>query len=156
MLQWTTNATLDNLGFNVYRITNGRRTRVNREIIPGALFASRVPAQLRGGYSYSWFDRSGTSNATYFIESVNVDGVAKIHEAINPVTSKTASGFEQTLDTLGAGGPSATGSTDRFEKYYPAAQAQQQTGSLSGTIQEQWEIAGQTALKIAIRKRGMV
>ena len=59
-INWTTNPTLDNLGFNVYRITNGQRTRVNREIIPGALFASARPDLMRGGYSYSWFDSAGT------------------------------------------------------------------------------------------------
>ena len=44
LLRWRTNSTPDNLGFNVYRVRNGERTRANGEIIPGALFAPGTPA----------------------------------------------------------------------------------------------------------------
>jgi hypothetical protein len=47
LLEWRTNSAADNLGFNVYRVKAGQRTRVNKEIIPGALFASSGPAQMR-------------------------------------------------------------------------------------------------------------
>lgn len=153
LLQWRTNSAPDNLGFNVYRLKDGQRTRVNREIIPGALFAPGTPALMRAGYSYSWFDRGGTADSTYYIESVNVEGSSKIHEAISPIVSKTLAGFEQTPEALSGGDASATESTDMFEKYYPAAESQQ-PNSPSGTIQEQWAIAAQTALKIAIKKDG--
>jgi hypothetical protein len=151
MLRWRTNSVADNLGFNVYRLKDGQRTRVNREIIPGAIFASGAEALRRGGYSYAWFDRGGTFDATYFIESLSVSGAAQIHEAISPVTSKTISEFEQTPEALSSG--SAPESTDMFERYYPAEESQQPS-ALSGTIQEQWAIAGQPALKIAIKKDG--
>lgn len=150
VVQWRTSSAADNVGFNVYRLKDGRRTRVNREMIPGALFAPGTPALMRGGYSYSWFDRGGTADSTYFIESVNVQGNFKIHETISAVVSKTASGFEQTPEALSVG---ATESTDVFEKNYPAAEYQQPS-ALSGTIQEQWAIAAQSALKIAIKKDG--
>src|SRR5207237_3855291 len=38
LLQWQSSLDADNLGFNVYRLKDGRRKRVNREIIPGAVF----------------------------------------------------------------------------------------------------------------------
>ncbi|MGH9932569.1 MAG: hypothetical protein ACREA9_25480, partial [Pyrinomonadaceae bacterium] len=153
LLRWSTNSVPDNLGFNVYRLKDGQRTRISKEIIPGALFALGTPALIRAGYSYAWFDRGGSADSTYFIESVNVEGAAKMLGALRPVTSKTVSEFEQTAEALNGGSTSAPESTNTFEKNYPTAEAQQ-PGPASGTVQEQWVIAGQTALKIAIKKDG--
>src|SRR6267142_2223656 len=146
LLRWSTNAVADNLGFNVYRLKDGQRTRSNREMIPGALFAPGPPALRRSGYSFSWLDREGSANSTYFIESVNVNGAATTHGAISPVASKSAAEFE-------LGIPSATESADTFVKNYPAEEALQPAFA-AGTLQDQWAIAGQTALKIAINKDG--
>jgi Peptidase family C25 len=151
LLQWRTNAVADNLGFNVYRLKGGQRTRVNREIIPGAVFASGRPAQLPGGYSYSWFDRGGTTDSTYYIESVSLQGTAKLHQSINPVTSMTASEFAPTPDSLSGAAANSAESTDSFEKYYPA---EPEINSLAGALEDQWAIAAQSALKIAIKKDG--
>jgi hypothetical protein len=150
LIQWRTNYAADNLGFNVYRLQAGQRVRINKAIIPGGVFAPAAPALLHSGYSYSWFDRGGTSNSTYFIESVSLQGTAKLHEAIRPLVSKTIPGFGQ--ETRSGDNPSATASAYAVEKYYPAAE----TGlnSPKGTIQDQWAIAAQTALKIAVKKDG--
>src|SRR6266508_2329768 len=151
LLQWRTNDASDNLGFNVYRMKGGQRTRVNREIIPGAVFVSGRPAQLRGGYSYSWFDRGGTADSTYYIESVSLQGTTKLHESLSPVTSKTASGFAQTPDSLSGADANASESTDSFEKHYPA---EPEINSPAGALENQWAIAAQSALKITIKKDG--
>ncbi|HKB65145.1 MAG TPA: C25 family cysteine peptidase [Pyrinomonadaceae bacterium] len=150
LLRWTTNSVPDNVGFNVYRLKDGRRTRANKEIIPGALFAPGTPVQRRAGYSYSWFDRGGSADSTYLIESVNVDGAARMHNAIVPVSGKSVSEFDQASE---AAGPAANESADTFEKRYPAEQAQQ-TALAPASIETQWEIAAQTALKISINKDG--
>jgi hypothetical protein len=150
LLRWRTNSTPDNLGFNVYRVKNGERTRANGEIIPGALFSAGTPALRPGGYSYSWLDRTGSADATYFIESVTVDGATALHEPVIPGVSKTNSEFRPTATAAGSNTLSAA---DLFTKSYPATQAQQ-SAAASGTIQEQWAIAAQPALKIAIRKDG--
>jgi hypothetical protein len=152
LLQWHTNAAADNLGFNVYRLKkDGQRTRVNREIIPGAAFASPgAQALMRAGYSYSWFDRGGTVDSTYYIESVSLEGIARTHEPVTP--GKSASRFEQTPETLSPASANATQSTDSFEKYYPAAESG--INSPTGAIEDQWAIAAQPALKIGIKKDG--
>lgn len=155
LLHWSTNSVPDNLGFNIYRVGDGQRTRVNKEIIPGALFAAGTPALMRGGYSYAWFDRGGTAANTYFIESVNVAGAARMQsDAISPVASRAVSEFEQTPGALNGGSASANESADMFEKRYPAEEASLLPGFASTTIQDQWAIAAQTALKIAIKKDG--
>jgi hypothetical protein len=152
LVQWRTNSAADNLGFNVYRLRARQRTRVNKEIIPGAVFAPGAQAQLRGGYSYSWFDRGGTADSTYYIESVSLQGTAKTYEPLSPVTSKTGSGFPQAPEALNGANANATESSDSLERYYPAAEAE--INSPAGAIEDQWAIAAQTALKIAIKKDG--
>ena len=103
MLHWSTNSVSDNLGFNVYRLKGGQRTRANREIIPGAVIALGTPALMRAGYSYAWFDRGGSADSTYFIESVSVAGAATMHGAIRPVTSKAVADFEQPAEAPNSG-----------------------------------------------------
>jgi hypothetical protein len=151
LVQWTTNAATDNLGFNVYRLKDGQRTRVNKEIIPGAIFAA-AQNKLRVGYSYSWFDRGGTTDATYYIESINLQGTAKTYEALSPVTSKAVSSFPQAPEASNAEGAKAAESSDSFEKYYPAAEAD--ISSPQGALEDQWAIAAQTGLKIGIKQDG--
>lgn len=151
MIQWRTNAAADNLGFNVYRLHGGQRTLVNHALVPGAGFVSpAAQALMRGGYSYSCFDRGGTADFTYYIESVSLLGNKKIHDAISP--SKTASEFGQTPETLAAANASTSQATDSFENYFPVAE--DQINSPVGALDDQWAIAGQAGLKIGIKKDG--
>lgn len=151
MLHWTTNATVDNLGFNIYRITNGQRTRVNRDIVLGAVSASQNPAMVRGGYSYAWFDASGSVDAIYVIESVTVAGAAKSHSPVRAVLGKSDAALERTANTVSSGGDSTDSNT--FENRYPAADSRE-LNVVSGALEDQWAIAGQSALKIAIKRDG--
>lgn len=145
LLQWYTNSTADNMGFNVYRVKDGQRIRANREIIPGAVFAPS-PALMRGAYSYSWFDRDGTADSVYYIESVSLLGKTKLHDAVRPVPDLSAQ--------APAGiNPSAAQGADMFEKYYPAAESAH-LNLPSGLIEDQWAVAAQSALKIGIKKDG--
>ncbi len=152
MVHWTTNGAPDNLGFNVYRVTSGLRVRVNPEIIPGAVFASTRPDLMRGGSSYSWFDAAGNENSTYVIEAVSVAGTAKSLTAIHPVFSKSDGALEQTPDALDTKS-GTTESANTFERYYPAADSSQ-SNIVNGALEDQWSIAGQSALKIGIKKDG--
>lgn len=146
LIHWSTNSIADNAGFNIYRIKSGERTRVNRQMIPGAMFGPGTPAMMRGGYSYSWFDRGGTVNSIYVIESISVDGNSKTHQAISAVPGKTAPGSESMT------GSGATESGGNFERFFPAAESQ--LNSPQGAVEQQWVVAGQPALKIAIKKDG--
>jgi hypothetical protein len=153
LLRWRTNSVKDNLGFNVYRLKNGLRTRANKEIIPGALFGPGTPAMMPAGYSYGWFDRGGSADSNYFIESVSLNGAAKMHSAISPVVSHAVSEFDQTPQTLSGANPLSPESGDTFEKRFPAAEGQEPNFG-SNPLETQWAIAAQTALKIAINKDG--
>ncbi len=148
LLEWRTNATKDNVGFNVYRVKDGRRTRANREIIPGALFGPDPTNVLRGGYSFAWLDRAGTADSVYYIESVNLQGASKMHDAVGPVANPSGAVTPQTPESLA--GPE---SEPLPEKSYPDAESQQ-LDSLTGALEDQFAIAAQSALKIAIKKDG--
>jgi hypothetical protein len=70
VLRWRTASEVRIVGFNVYRSSAGRVTRLNRRLIPAAGAA--------GARSYAWRDRvvRGTSSrpAAYWLEIVSADG----------------------------------------------------------------------------------
>src|SRR5688572_32931926 len=85
IIEWRTYYEIDNVGFNLYRIQDGRRTKVNASIIPGSVLIAGEGVPLRGGYSYSAFDPGGTAGATYHVESISLDGKVSRDAAVSPV-----------------------------------------------------------------------
>src|ERR1700682_1571481 len=116
VLQWRAALDADNLGFNIYRLSNGERVRVNQEIIPGSLFVAPNKAALPAGYTFSWFDAGGRSDTTYYIESVNLNGSSALFDPIKAAGGKNLSEFERTAAT---GDNSQAQSANSFEKFYP-------------------------------------
>src|ERR1041385_2589609 len=151
LIVWRTNSVSDNVGFNIYRISNGQRVRMNREIAPGSLFAPSAPNIQRSGYSYSWLDRSGSANATYVVEAVDVNGATVSAPPIAPILNKGLSGFEQTADGVAAN--NSNSGANSSDKYFPAEEVHQPNAT-NGAIEQQWAIAAQQALKIAIKRDG--
>src|SRR5215813_913186 len=144
VLEWGSSE-LDNLGFNIYRTQDGRRTRINPQLIPGAVFLGPKHIAPVSDRSYSWFDPSGSSGATYQIESVSLSGQTKLQQAIISVTGPKTGGHLVTEATS-----SASEDIDpRAQTEFPAAQAQ--PASIN-SLQDQWAVAGQSALKILIKQ----
>jgi peptidase C25-like protein len=153
LLQWRSSFEIDNAGFNIYRLKDGRRTRVNREIIPGSVFIVGEGRSLRGGYSYSWFDSGGTASSIYYIESVNLQGISKLHNALTPVArKKPAPGLAAEAESVSTASASSTEDAGSFEKFYPAFEDQLVVSN--GPIEDQWTIAAQPGLKISIKRDG--
>ncbi|NOX88192.1 MAG: hypothetical protein GXO77_04135 [Calditrichaeota bacterium] len=71
VLEWTTESEIDNLGFNIYRKTEGSDDwqKINQDLIPGAGNSSYR-------HDYRFVDQSVTSGAAYSyrLESVSYDG----------------------------------------------------------------------------------
>ncbi len=149
LLQWHADSDSENVGFNVYRLGDGKRTRLNREMIPGAAFAPNTPL-LRGGHSYAWIDPQGDVDSVYYIESLNSQGATKAHAAVSAdsISASSAPVFAQTLEQQSP--QSTTDSNALFEKLYPAAESN--LNLTDGPVEDQWPIASQSALKIAIKK----
>jgi peptidase C25-like protein len=153
LLQWRSSFEIDNVGFNIYRLKDGRRTRVNREIIPGSVFIVGEGHPLRGGYSYSWFDSGGTANSIYYIESVNLQGISKLYNALTPEPrKKPAPGPAGEAESATTASASSTEVAGSFEKFYPAFEDQLVVSN--GPIEDQWTIAAQPGLKISIKRDG--
>ncbi len=153
-VQWRTILDADNLGFNLYRLKNGTRARANREIIPGSVFVINERLRPASSYSFSWFDRNGTSDAVYYIESVSVRGVSEIDNRAITVTQKPDVGIAQIAGTQGASPVESAASGDSAaQKSFPAAE-QAQPLLPNGPLENQWDIAAKPGLKISIIRDG--
>src|SRR5262249_55356019 len=75
LLRWQTGLEVANLGFNLYREEDGKRTRVNPNLIAGSAFFVGAHTVLGAGRSYIWRDTQGLKpNAKYWLEEVTVAG----------------------------------------------------------------------------------
>ena len=162
-LEWISKRDPENLGFNIYRLKDGQRARLNREVIPGSLFLtnpkpSAAAIALRS-HSHGWVDLRGTADTVYYIESVSVSRPARLHRPLIPVYENTP-GQKQLPRLNSAQSQADIAEADSLEYSYrevgyPArvagASAHQMMAS---TLEEQWAIAAQTGVKIAVRHQG--
>ena len=83
LIEWRTAFEPDILGFNVFRISNGQRTKLNLGLIAGsALLVGKSPPG-----SYAWFDAGGTLGSEYSVEAVDLRGQSSVHDPVQPVWS---------------------------------------------------------------------
>jgi hypothetical protein len=142
LLQWRIDSGADNPGFYVYRMRDRRISLATR--IPG-------PVSSDGGYSYRWFDASGTSNSIYYIESISTNGNtrvrSKVYYAVVPVSQ---SGDQPSTEASGSG--SGAGAAQWVEEF-PASLGGLQS-QLPDSPMNQFDIATQAALKIQVKTDG--
>ncbi|HYV07360.1 MAG TPA: C25 family cysteine peptidase, partial [Blastocatellia bacterium] len=86
LLEWQTGLEADNLGFNIYREEDGKRTLVNGQLIAGS--ALTAGSSMLSGQSYSWWDSSVANcglriadcrNSAYWLEDVDLGGLSTWH-----------------------------------------------------------------------------
>lgn len=77
LLEWHTGFEADNLGFNLYRDENGKRSRVNAQIIAGS--ALKNAATLESGEKYALWDASPRKDAAYWLEDIDLNGQVTEH-----------------------------------------------------------------------------
>ena len=157
LIEWRSGFELDNLGYNIYRVKNGRRVLVNSEIIAGsALFAGQGRA-MYAGRSYVWRDAQGTSDSLYYLESIDLKGEHKSYGPITPVPGVTDP-KQQSSNTLGqiAAGNSSDGGAQPVQKEWAAASLTPLSPqSAQGPLEDQFDIAGRLALKIQVKQDGL-
>ena len=151
-LQWHTSFELDTLGFNIYRVRNGQRQQANRSIIPGSVFLVGNGKPLPGGYSYQWFDREGTADSVYYIESEGLNGNRKTYQSLINVSRGELAGNQQSVEAISGSLTAQSAFLSQGLKEYPAELARPQ--STLGQIDTQWTVAAQSALKIQINHDG--
>src|SRR5262249_41163221 len=165
LVQWQTGLEVDNLGFNIYREQGGTPTRVNPQLIAGSALLVGRGTTLQAGGSYAWVDASpsGTENAQYWLEDIDLSGKSTWHGPVSvvPSTSPTPpSGQAALLSSLGRratqqpqSGPverRATLGSRGVGVSSPTPSGLPVTDLATG----QWPPASQTAVKLAVRKEG--
>ena len=154
LVEWHTGLEVDNLGFNVYRDTNGKRVRLTPQIIAGSALMAGERINLKAGYSYSWPDDSPNSrDATYWLEAIDLNGKSTL---FGPVTAEQA----QTRDVLPPNRGRALLLNSLVKGTRPASMGApisrvagaQQTNPDQLSLQS--DVAGRHAIKISVNHEG--
>ncbi|HEV7857579.1 MAG TPA: C25 family cysteine peptidase [Pyrinomonadaceae bacterium] len=149
LLEWRTGFEIDNLGFNLYREREGQRTLINPSIIAGSALTAGNGTPLTAGRSYTWRDAEGTANDLYYLESVDLSGTTSMTGPVSPAAGTIPATQQQAtlLADLGStSGQSAQREGPTTLMSAPVSQVP------DGTLQDQWAIAAQPAIKINVRK----
>jgi uncharacterized repeat protein (TIGR01451 family) len=83
LLEWKTREEIRNLGFNVYRLDGSTRQRLNPSIIAGSALLIRGGRPQHAAKTYQWFDPNGTSQSSYELEDVDLNGTRMTHGPVS-------------------------------------------------------------------------
>lgn len=153
-IRWRTQFEIDNLGFNIYREENGKRIRINQQIIAGSAFLLGSNTALGAGGAYEWFDNSPVSGTSqYWIESLDLSGENDLHGPIK-IDADSGKAWEgkraQSLVLSEIGQASgAQNQTAQVER-----KAVVRTMSPAGLLIQDI-VAGQPAVKLSVKKEGL-
>ena len=156
MLMWKTGGEARNLGFNVYRESNGNRVRMNPSVIAGSALLMSGALPKHSGRSYAWIDPSaGVPGASYWLEDIDVNGTRTMHGPVS-VQSGAGSDASPSLDT--------TRMFSQLSQAYPSSAGNQESHLLenvpatstptTGQVRKQFALAAHAAIKIFVRHEG--
>jgi uncharacterized repeat protein (TIGR01451 family) len=83
LLEWNTREEIRNLGFNLFRLDGPGRQRLNPSIIAGSALLIRGGRPQHAAKTYQWFDPNGTSQSTYELEDVDLNGTRMPHGPVS-------------------------------------------------------------------------
>jgi Peptidase family C25 len=144
LLQWSSDTSKEILGFNIYRLADGERTKINREVVPGSVFLPEQQSQLQSRTPYAFLDRAGNRDSVYLIEAVSVSGTS----VATSVTAVAGQGLDRMMSMASSTpntGPDSERAQDSSATELPES---------AGALDDQWTIAAQSALKIGIKRDG--
>jgi hypothetical protein len=157
-LEWESGFEVNNLGYNVYRDDNGKRTRITPSIVAGSALTVGPGSRLTAGYSYSWFDPSGQPGSNYYLEAIDLNGERQM---TGPFTAQDHGGMsaKQKRALLLTDLSLASAGLNAFERSWPATlnlnkTARSQAVNSSESLQTQQAIAGGPAVKLQVRQNG--
>jgi hypothetical protein len=149
LLEWRTGFEVDNLGFNLYRERDGQRTLINPSIIAGSALTAGVGTALTAGRSYVWRDSQGTASDLYYLESVDLSGETRMTGPVSPVAGTIPTKQQQAMLLADVGATSGQSAQSEGPTTLMSAPVSQVP---DGSLQDQWAIAAQPAVKINVRK----
>jgi uncharacterized repeat protein (TIGR01451 family) len=159
-LTWQTAYESHNLGFNIYRDINGKRTRVNRELIRGSAFVVRGGAPL-AGYAYRFTDTLDNANAfaQYWLEDVETSGEKSLAGPVTPLLqprshSVAADAFEIEADSAPLSAVASDGVVVENGTGIGVLRTLTFPTPTAAQTKTQLELAAADALKIHVTKEG--
>lgn len=154
-LEWRTESEIDNVGFYVYRISNGSRELVNPNPVPGSYLKMRNASTA--GDNYSLFDVSGDLSSTYYIESLSISGQKRSSTYIVPQYVSDLEKFAGASSAaLAERIQSANSQISQNENVLPKdLKAEVEANSLQADPNKQQWVAAQPGAKIGVKKEGI-
>jgi hypothetical protein len=155
LLEWKTGYEISNLGFNLYRDSGGKRTRLNPSLIGGTALLAGAKTPFTAGFSYAWMDAVASQKdaPVYWLEDIDVRGKTGLYGPVSPKAVSLLPPQSQSLmlSQLRSNAPGAT-----FESVSVVNSATQgKSGRLSSQgLQTQWEIAAKPGAKFLVAKPG--
>src|SRR5712671_4814022 len=152
LVEWSNSVDTATLGFNVYRISSGQRTKLNSSLIAGSALILRSRA-----LSYAWMDPAGFADSQYEVESIDLRGESSDWVIVKSSLSRALPEYRQSelLSELGGLGAVTTTNPDWLELDQRDRSLQAASGDLiTTTLAQQWMLANQPALKIGVRADG--
>ena len=167
---------VNNLGFNVYRQSGGERVKINPSLIAGSALMVGSDVSLKSGFSYAWKDDAVDASASYWLEDIDLNGTGAWHgpfgvtigsnQNAGPrsmmLSELTNSATLQKNATIQRGyvanGGNSTGSNvvggSTSSQLITNGRTPTKSAPVSAALKKQWQLAGQSAIKIAVNKTG--
>jgi hypothetical protein len=164
LLQWKTGAELNNLGFNVYRIVGGVRTKVNASLVAGSGLAAGQGTAVNTELSYALWDLDPAAqgdDVSYMLEDLDLNGHVTPH---GPVAA--AAGALNAPEPTVAASVNLTDITTRVKDRRvfifhdipagatPRARRQTAAATVDSATRTQWTLAGKAAIKMGVNAPG--
>lgn len=154
LLEWKTGLEVNNLGFNVYRDVQGKRTRINSQMLAGSALMVGAGTHLRSGRSYAWADDLPKArDAQYWLEEVDLNGQSTWHGPVGIDRSKShdrlppAGARAVLLNSLGAN-PVQSNFPTQVPRTADATKVE------AAQFAAQSEIASRPAIKLSVKQEG--
>jgi len=173
MLQWRSGFEARNLGYNLYREQNGKRTQITASLVAGSALIARRDSVMTAGQGYVWYDQvgqepdgrrqtAGNGGVTYWLEDVDLNGTRTLHGPIAPSTAvsmprggmRSATLGEVSQRTLATGVLFSGGPTTDGRRQTAGGRGQKAVVRTQATLTAQQGIAATPGVKFAISKNG--
>jgi hypothetical protein len=153
-LKWQTDSETKNVGFLIYRISDGQKELVSPKLIAGSYLTSGEEKSI--GNSYDFFDASGDLNAIYVIESLDVNDQKAISNAFAPEYVADLAGFSPAADLLIKESKRAEAVYEQEKLNLPRDLASEmKSNSFAADVNNQRIIAALPGVKIGVKDEGI-
>ena len=154
VLSWKTGAESHNLGFNVYRDSNGTKVRMNPSVIAGSALLMMGALPKHSGKSYAWMDPSTpVARASYWLEDIDTDGTRTMHGPVS-VSSSTNSDVTVPEARMLSQMNQAQPPTPDSQSSHMVESFAQVSNPTAEQFQKQYELAAHPAVKIHVLHEG--